>query len=503
MTNSEHDTNGRDGNGDVNGRDTSGDAAPAASGRPLTRRERIIRWATGYHSLEWWNEAKERPSMSMVPLTITAVMVGFGTGIIASYFRVCLEHAEAWRTTVFGWSQGHGIIGVIVAIVAPAVLAMVGAAMVRHLEPVAEGSGIPRVEAIVKGNANPTHMRLLPIKFVGGLMSIGGGLALGREGPSVHLGASVATILGRTYRNNRADLRLLIAAGAAAGLTTAFSAPLAGAVFVLEELVKRFEARMTVAVLSASGAAYSMAHVIVGDDHVFPLPEPAPPTLDNGPFFLFVGLVAGFAGLLYNRTLMRTLAVVDASTFPVELRAGMIGAAIGVVGYLGPNLVGGGDSLTMDALMGRGTVMVLLGLLILRFIMAIGSYVALTPGGLFAPMLVLGAELGLIVGLVCHALFPQVAPDPSAMAIVGMAALFAASVGAPVTGLVLTTEMTGAVVLLPPLLGACAAAMFIAVVFKCRPIYDALGLRSARNVAKNAAAIEERTQRAMKAEHEQ
>ena len=109
--------------------------------------------------------------------------------------------------------------------------------MVRHLEPVAEGSGIPRVEAIVKGNANPTHMRLLPIKFVGGLMSIGGGLALGREGPSVHLGASVATILGRTYRNNRADLRLLIAAGAAAGLTTTFSAPLAGAVFVLEELV--------------------------------------------------------------------------------------------------------------------------------------------------------------------------------------------------------------------------------------------------------------------------
>ena len=175
--------------------------------------------------------------MSMVPLTITAVMVGFGTGIIASYFRVCLEHAEAWRTTVFGWTQGHGIIGVIVAIVAPAVLAMVGAAMVRHLEPVAAGSGIPRVEASGKGNANPTHMRLLPIKFVGGLMSIGGGLALGREGPSVHLGASVATILGRTYRNNRADLRLLIAAGAAAGLTTTFSAPLAGAVFVLEELV--------------------------------------------------------------------------------------------------------------------------------------------------------------------------------------------------------------------------------------------------------------------------
>ena len=83
MTNSEHDTKGGDGNGDVSGRDTSNDAAPVASGRPLTRRERIIRWATGYHSLEWWNEAKERPSMSMVPLTITAVMVGFGTGIIA------------------------------------------------------------------------------------------------------------------------------------------------------------------------------------------------------------------------------------------------------------------------------------------------------------------------------------------------------------------------------------------------------------------------------------
>ena len=179
MTNSEHDTNGLTVSGDVSD-DVSNDAKPTASGQPLTRRERLIRVLTGYHSLEWWNEAKGRPSMSTVPLTITAIMVGLGTGIIASLFRVCLEHAEAWRTTVFGWSQGHGVVGVLVAIVAPAVLAMVGAAMVRHLEPVAEGSGIPRVEAIVKGNANPTHMRLLPIKFVGGLMSIGGGLALGR-----------------------------------------------------------------------------------------------------------------------------------------------------------------------------------------------------------------------------------------------------------------------------------------------------------------------------------
>ena len=320
---------------------------------------------------------------------------------------------------------------------------------------------------------------MVPVKFLGGLLAIGSGLALGREGPSVQMGASTAHLLGKLFRRNEDDCKTLLAAGAGAGLATAFNAPIGGAVFVLEELVRRFDTRTTVVTLGASAGAIAVARVLLGDApdfHVEPLPYPGFGTV---PIHLALGIVAGCAGVAYNRTILGTLAVADRlHRWPVELRAALVGAAIALLAWFAPGVVGGGDAITQRTLAGTETVAMLSVVFLIRFGLGPLSYAAGTPGGLFAPILVLGSQSGLLFGVLCHQWFPALAPHPTALAIVGMAAFFTAVVRAPLTGIVLVTEMTASFTLLLPMLSACFAAMLVPNLLRDAPIYDSLRERT-------------------------
>src|SRR5215475_9474492 len=137
--------------------------------------------------------------------------------------------------------------------------------MVRQFSPHASGSGIPHVEAVLHEQIPPVPFGLVPVKFAGGLLAIGSGLALGREGPTVQMGAGIAVFAARICRLCWADARVLLAAGAGAGLATAFNAPIAGLVFVLEELVQRFEHRIALAALAALTTAIPVARLLLGD----------------------------------------------------------------------------------------------------------------------------------------------------------------------------------------------------------------------------------------------
>lgn len=202
---------------------------------------------------------------------------------------------------------------------------------------------------------------------------------------------------------------------------------------------------------------------------------------------LVVGLVTGLVGVAYNALVMASLHRVVASRIPREVRAGLIGAGVGVVGFLAPDLVGGGDLLTQHALLAQGCILVVLGVLVARILLGVVSYAAATPGGLFAPMLMVGSHLGLLVGLIGQVVVPQWTPEPAALALIGMAAFFTATVRAPITGLVLATELTGVTDQLPPMLGACAVAMLVATLLRSEPICDALTSRAAWAAQQNAA----------------
>jgi len=182
--------------------------------------------------------------------------------------------------------------------------------------------------------------------------------------------------------------------------------------------------------------------------------------------------------IVYNRLLLGTIDTIGQLRWPVELRAGLIGAAVGVLAWFAPGLVGGGDAITQRALLGVDTLAVLPLVFLLRLGLGAISYAAGTPGGLFAPMLVLGAQLGLFFGQLCQLVFPDLNIQPEAFAVVGMAAFFTGVVRAPLTGIVLVVEMTANVTMLLPMLGACFMAMLAPTLMRDPPIYDSLRERT-------------------------
>lgn len=376
----------------------------------------------------------------LLVLAFLALIAGAATGLLGAAFRLALARGDRFRNSVVAWTHGEPLAGFLLIIGVAAATAL-AAWLVRRFSPDAAGSGIPVVEAELGEKRPDAPLRLIPVKFIGGLLAMGAGLALGREGPTIQMGASLAHLFGTTFRRNGDECRALLAAGAGAGLATAFNAPIAGAVFVLEELVRRFETRITITTLGASAGAIAVAHVFLGqgtDFRVEPLPHPG---FGVVPIHIGLGIVAGLLGVAYNRALLGALAATRRlHNVPVELRAALVGAAVGLLAWLAPGAVGGGDSITQRTLGGTEALAALSLLFLLRFGLGPVSYAVGTPGGLFAPMLVLGSQSGLVFGILCSRWFPSVVAHPTEFAVVGMAAFFTAVVRTPVTGIILVIE---------------------------------------------------------------
>jgi chloride channel protein, CIC family len=416
----------------------------------------------------------------LLVLALLAPIAGAAAGILGAIFRLALARADRLRDSFIVWMHAESIAGFFLAVTACASATAIAAWLVRRFSPDASGSGIPNVEAELDGRSHQaTAIHLIPVKFVGGLLAIGAGLALGREGPSVQMGASVAHLVGKLFKRNWPDCRVLLAAGAGAGLATAFNAPIAGAIFVLEELVRRFEPRIAIVALGASSTAIAVARLFLGDAPDFHVRALAFPSNGQKLLFFVLGLSCGLAAIAYNHAILGAVAAAQRlRAWPVELRAALIGAAVGSLAWFAPDVVGGGDLLTQRTLEGIGTLALIPLLFSIRFGLGAVSYAAATPGGLFAPLLVLGAQLGLFFGLGCQSLFSGLQIQPEAFAVVGMAAFFAGVVRVPLTGIVLVSEMTGNVTMLLPMMGGCFAAMLVTALLRNAPIYDSLSERT-------------------------
>lgn len=413
----------------------------------------------------------------LAALVLLAPLAGAIAGAVCALFRLMLDRLDALRGALIAQAHGYDFAGFLLVVAVCGAATALSAGLVRRFAPDAVGSGIPQVEAVVAGTLPPAPFSLIPAKFVGGLLAMGSGLALGREGPSVQMGASVAHLVGTVFRRDWSDCRVLIAAGAGAGLATAFNAPVAGAVFVLEELLKRFEIRIAIVVLGVSATAISVARMILGNVPDFKVVTLAPVGFEIRPLYFVLGAFAGCAAVLYNRTLLGALRVADRLELrglPVEGRAAAIGAAVGALAWFAPQLVGGGDAITQGTLAGRGVIALIPLLFLFRLGLGAASYAAGTPGGLFAPILVLGAQLGLMFGKICAVALPAQEVQPVGFAVVGMAALFTGIVRAPLTAIVLVLEMTGSVTMLLPMMGACFVAMLTPTLLRNRPIYEDL-----------------------------
>jgi CIC family chloride channel protein len=405
-----------------------------------------------------------------------ALLVGILAGLAATAFRLSLDAADRLRNALFRFTHtlpiGWGL---------PLAAAVCGGGaaaalwLVRRFAPETAGSGIPHLKAVLNRLRGMKWRRVLLVKFASGTLGIGSGLALGREGPTVQMGGAIGQMVAQWLRGNARERHTLIAAGAGAGLAAAFNAPLAGVIFVLEELRRDFAPGALTGAFVASVTADVVERLLLGQSPVFHIASPPVPPLSSLPLFLALGLFAGLLGVAFNRALLGSLRLFErTAAWPFGLPAGVVGAAIGVVGWFAPAALGGGAPLVGETLAGRVTLGALAGLLVLRFAMTMFSYGCGAAGGIFAPLLVIGAQAGLLIGLLGQPLFPATAGYHTAFAVVGMAALFAAIVRAPLTAIVLLLEMTEQYSLMLPLLIACFTAYTLADLLRDRPIYEAL-----------------------------
>ncbi len=409
-----------------------------------------------------------------------ALVVGVVAGLLATAFRVALAAAEGQRIALL--SRFEVATRIPLAIGLGAVGGGLGLWLVRRFAPDASGSGIPQLKGFVLGERGLEWRRLLPVKFFAGLVGIGGGLALGREGPTIQMGGATGLMVSEWFRvkPGEGERKALIAAGAGAGLAAAFNAPLAGVMFVLEELAGSFTPVVFVSAFLASVTADVVGRVLTGEMPVFHLHDMPAPNVRALPAALVLGLACGLGGVLFNRCLLRSLDWYARLRWPGWLLGALAGAAVGLASGIYPGVAGGGGLLAERALTGAIALRWLPILLLARFLLTMTSYGTGAAGGIFAPLLVIGALGGLAFGQVVHAVLPAWAAQPEALAVIGMGGLLTAIVRAPLTGIVLMIELTGKYDFMLPLLACCLVAYGVAEALRDTPIYEALRERAKR-----------------------
>ncbi len=419
---------------------------------------------------------------------LRAGVVGVLAGAVGILYAVALFRAEGLREQLLAWLHDHApIAGVLVLPVIGAAIGCFIGYTTRRFAPEAAGSGIPHVKAVLVHVRTMGWKVLLPLKFINGVLGAGIGLSLGREGPTVQMGAACGRAIAGALKLKRRQVPGLVSLGAGAGLAAAFNAPLAGFIFVLEELQREMSPLTYGGALVAAVCASVVTRFFTGQVPSFQITGYAALPLTALPLVAVLGVATGYAGVLFNRSLIGGLKRAQGlRRLPAWMLPGIAGAVVGFAAWWLPDAVGGGHSVAERALggnfagtlfSGSGLGWLLLGLgvlLLAKFWLTVVSYISGAPGGIFAPMLLMGALLGLIVGKSIEAAIPSLQGTSAAFAVLGMAGFFASSVRAPLTGIVLILEMTANYEQLFALSVVCLVAYLVAERLKDPPIYEAL-----------------------------
>jgi CIC family chloride channel protein len=404
-----------------------------------------------------------------------ALLVGLAAGLAAVAFRFSLDRADILRDRIVAYAHQAQGAAYLIPILYCAGTAALGLFIVRRFAPEAAGSGIPHLEGVLRRHRVLRWAIVLPTKFLGGLSAIASGMALGREGPTVQMGGAIGMGLAKALDATRRETLTLTAAGAGAGLAAAFNAPLSGLVFVLEELQRDFRPTVFGAAFIAAATADVVTRVVAGQGPIFDVPNYPSTSLATIPAFLILGAAAGLVGVAFNKGLIGALNFFSRMRDSrVYWATGIVGACIGVVAIWNPDSVGSGRELVSAALADHNHLGSTSGMLVLRFLLTVVSYGTGVAGGIFSPLLTIGAILGRGVGDLTAVLVPGLVSHPGVFGVVGMGALFTGIVRAPLTGIVLIVEMTSSYSQMLPLLIACFAAYATAEALRDLPIYEAL-----------------------------
>lgn len=426
-----------------------------------------------YNTLSHWQNVK-------LKLMIEGIIVGIFSGLLIVLYRLALEKAEEFRNE-FIVMQSSKLSIILFWFVALIIGAIIVGRMVQK-EPMISGSGIPQVEAVLRGKLKMNWLPVIIRKFIGGVISIGAGLSLGREGPSIQLGAAIGQGFSRIFKRVKVEERYLITSGASAGLSAAFNAPLAGVMFALEEVHKHFSPLVLLSAMSASLTADVVSRYFLGLNPVFTFKHIDVLTLGSYGYIIILGIVVGLFGVVYNYTLMKTMeAYGKLKWLPARFRPVIPFVLAGILLLCVPTVLGGGHSIVNELISDNFTLKMLIIILVVKFAFSMISFGSGAPGGIFFPLLVLGALTGSIYAKVLIHFFNLNPGYMNNFIILAMAGYFAAIVRAPITGSILITEMTGSLTHLLSLSLISLVAYTVADLLRSEPIYESLLDRLLKN----------------------
>lgn len=420
----------------------------------------------------------KRESITTLKLLLQSLIVGACTGAVVGLFRFGIEQTSSFWLHLFSLAHQNSIWFLVIAI--GFILVAVIAGYFVKQQPHVGGSGIPEVKLELTGKLSVQWWPILWRKLIGGILVIGTGLFLGPEGPSLQLGSSIGQGVGESFNQSKTNSRILLATGAASGLAAAFGAPLAGALFVLEEVIHNFSSRVWLNALAGALTADFVVSNLFGQgsslaiiyNYAFPLPL----------FWhlILLGIILGILGHIYKKGLFSVKKLyLKIKVLPRWLH-GLIPLAILIpIAYYCPLITGPGNRLILSlsdtvTKSGWNIVGMLAFFFVMRLAFSIVSYDSGLPSGIFLPILTMGALVGATYGT----FMAQVGLLPQRfvinLIIFSMAGLFAAIIRAPFTAIILITEMVGSLLHLFPLAVVAFIALLVDELLGGRPIYGQL-----------------------------
>jgi len=401
---------------------------------------------------------------------VLALVIGALTGLAVVAFILLTERmgmrlypigGAPWRRLLFPVMGSLGI----------------GYLLYRYF-PDARGSGVPQTKAALFARDGRITLRTVLGKFLCTSATLASGIPLGREGPSVQVGGGIASVLGRLLGLRTEQVKKLIPVGAAAAIAAAFNTPLAAVLFSLEEIVGDLHAPVIGAVVLASATSWVVLRVSLGNNPLFKVPQyQLVHPLEFG-MYAVLGVVGGVVSVAFTKLLLsmraRFLRFPQNTVWFQPVAGGLL---VGVMGWFVPQVLGVGYGFVGEALNGRMAFQLMLLLVVLKLFAVTTSYASGNAGGIFGPALFIGAMLGGTVGTVAHLLLPAYTATPGAYALVGMGAVFAGIVRAPMTSVLMIFEMTQDYAVIVPLMIANLVSLFIASRLQHEPIYEALAVQ--------------------------
>lgn len=406
-------------------------------------------------------------------LITEGLYVGLVGGFVVLLYRVALNFAGNWLLKSLSYIKGNPLRCAVWFLVLAGLAWIVGRLV--KWEPMISGSGIPQVEGEVAGRLSQNWKRVLPAKFAGGFLCMLGGLSLGREGPSIQLGAMAGQGISRALGRSKREERFLMTCGASAGLSAAFHAPLAGMMFAVEEIHKEFSIPILLPVMTASVTADYIASHILGLDPVFRFQITEYLPQNYYWMLILLGILVGISGVFYNWGMLKAQILYRKLPFLKETGRLLIAfLTAGVLGLVMPSVLGSGSGLIVSLTKGEMVLGMVVLTLVVKFLFSAVSFGSGAPGGIFFPLLILGALLGAVFAMTGAEFFGLDPVYINNFVLLGMTGFFTAIVRAPLTGIILLFEMSGSISQMLSLSIVSVTAYIVATLMRSEPIYDSL-----------------------------